>query len=254
MHGRNVVVGSIFALVCTAILWWWLGVSTQTRQHTAAEATPAHVGSASSNAPSDDARSVQPHRPDQPARPTPTGNAEAVSTAKPAATRPARSVADNTSPIDPSRAADLFAERLVKLEDIDAIDNGSDLLAAREYRKFKSQPTDDAHAREITPALRRYVEDWVAQLPLEQQSQIALVNVECRASLCQILLAQQATNLNADAIQARKAAATGLQQLLFASPQEPSWSQLHLAFVSSQVLRQNDYLFYTFYLETRDGF
>ena len=254
MRVRNVAFGVIVALVCAALGWWWRGAAAPKHRPAAAVHTPtANTRSASSNATSDDARTVQGHEPQQPTSHAHAGRPATIAAREPTAIPPGHAAVQDASPIDVDHVADLFSERLAKLEDIDTLDDGNDLQAARQYRTFKSQSASDAHAQEVTQALREHVEDWLAQFPPERQDHIALVDVECKGSLCQILLGQNAMNFSGTTQQSGGSAGISPEELLYALNRAPWWADLHLTLAYEEMHPRKNYALYTLYLKAGDG-
>lgn len=91
-----------------------------------------------------------------------------------------------TPPIDPDHAADLFADLLAKQEE-EKEEAGNSSVDF--WKRFSQETADEAWSTAATPKIQGTVDEWVNALPEDVGDHIAVVHVECRASLCQILIA-----------------------------------------------------------------
>ncbi len=87
--------------------------------------------------------------------------------------------------IDADHAAYLFADLLAK-QDVAPADGDS--LAAL-WKRFSREKADAAWASVLTPHVEESMRGWIDALPESVREHVAVVHVECRATLCQILVA-----------------------------------------------------------------
>lgn len=85
-------------------------------------------------------------------------------------------------PIDANHATDLFADLLARQE------TGSGAFADM-WRRFRDEPRDEAWAAAVMPKLHAAMDAWMRTLPETVRAHVAVVQAECRATLCQILVA-----------------------------------------------------------------
>ncbi len=119
--------------------------------------------------------------------------------------------------IDTGRAADLMAEMIAKLETPDdehRLPNGmTDLL-----KQFDQESADAEWAEAMEQQIEAKLGEWMGRLPEEAQSHMALLTVQCRATLCQVLAADNdpdSADARAEAGQEWQQALNGLTSLGF---------------------------------------
>lgn len=88
-------------------------------------------------------------------------------------------------PIDARRATDLFAALLAKQE----ADGDEGDVDAKAWQLFREESMDASWAPVLTDEIRRSLRHWIDTLPESVRPHVAIVNVECRTTLCQILIA-----------------------------------------------------------------
>jgi hypothetical protein len=146
--------------------------------------------------------------------------------------------------IDPGRAADLLADWMAR-EDAASADDSGEPPSGQALSTFDHEEADpdwsEATAQQIEATLRA----WLEALPAEVRAHMALIHVECRQTLCQILAAD-----DDGASQAERAESSHeWQQAMATLPQQSWWAPL--GFVSYQTMVANDasgYLLYQAYL------
>ena len=151
-----------------------------------------------------------------------------------------------TPPADPEKAADLFADQLAKQE----AESGENQLPnpARDlWKRFDQEKADDTWSPASTDQLQGSLDEWIDGLPDGTGDHVALVHVECRATLCQILAAD-----NDLANQSSRAEAGQEWQQAIANLQgQPWWSQMGFTDMTTQVTSNDGYVLYTTYLLRR---
>lgn len=153
-----------------------------------------------------------------------------------------------TPPIDPDRAADLFADLLAKQEAEPEKDRLPD--AARElWKRFDQEKPDESWSAAATPKLQESLDGWIGDLPEGAGDHVALVHLECRASLCQILAAD-----NDLAGQATRAEGGREWQQAVAGLRDQSWwNESGFTDMTTQVVTEDGYVLYTTYLLRGSG-
>lgn len=171
---------------------------------------------------------------DDPPAPEPVpAEGEAVAEEEPPATPPA----------DPDRAADLFADLLAEQEaepEKDRLPNTARDL----WKRFDEEKADEDWSAAATPKLQDSLDRWVGELPEGTGDHIALVHVECRASLCQVLAADN--DLSGQG--ARAQSGQEWQQAIAGLRGQPWWSESGFTDMTTQVVTTDGYVLYTTYL------
>lgn len=148
-----------------------------------------------------------------------------------------------TPPADPDRAADLFADLLAEQE----AESEKDRLpnTARDlWKRFDQEKPDEEWSGAATPKLQDSLDQWVGELPEGTSDHIALVHVECRASLCQVLAADN--DLSGQG--ARAQSGQEWQQAIAGLRNQPWWSESGFTDMTTQVVTTDGYVLYTTYL------
>jgi hypothetical protein len=148
-------------------------------------------------------------------------------------------------PIDPGHAADLLADWMAR-EDAASADAGAEPSGAETLSTFDHEEADpewsEATAQQIEATLRA----WLDALPENIRAHMALIHVECRQTLCQILAADADGASQAERAQASQE----WQQAIATLPQQPWWASF--GFVDLQTAVNTDpasgYVLYQAYL------
>ncbi len=142
------------------------------------------------------------------------------------------------APIDAQHATDLFATLLAQQ------DGDDDDPAARLWRQFRDETEGSSEATLLTQEVRRSVRRWIDTLPESVRAHVAVVNVECRTSQCQILIADN----DGDSLELRDAMAQGWMGGSEFLPDEPWW--IEGGFVSKHVRKffRDDHVLIVTYL------
>lgn len=121
------------------------------------------------------------------------------------------------APIDAQHATDLFATLLAQQE---TSSDESDAMAPT-WQLFREESMDASWAPVLADEIRRSLRHWIDTLPESVRPHVAIVNVECRTTLCQILIADNGL----DTLELRGAMAQDWMQgsnFLFG---EPWWNE-----------------------------
>jgi hypothetical protein len=146
-------------------------------------------------------------------------------------------------PADPDRAADLFADLLAEQEaepEKDRLPNTARDL----WKRFDQEKPDEDWSAAATPKLQDSLDRWVGELPEGTGDHIALVHVECRASLCQVLAADN--DLSGQG--ARAQSGQEWQQAIAGLRGQPWWGESGFTDMTTQVVTTDGYVLYTTYL------
>lgn len=153
-----------------------------------------------------------------------------------------------TPPIDADHAADLFADLLAKQEAEPEKDRLPD--AARElWKRFDQEKLDETWSATATPKLQGSLEEWIDALPEGAGDHLALVHVECRASLCQVLAADN----DLAGQSARAEGGREWQQAVAGLRSQSWWGDTGFTDMTTQVVTQDGYVLYTTYLLRGSG-
>ncbi|HEY0229736.1 MAG TPA: hypothetical protein VGC55_00670 [Dokdonella sp.] len=189
-----------------------------------------------------------------PAVPEPP-KAEPVATpapAKPAAPASEPDMVEETAPVeeppatpaaDPDKAADLFADQLAKQES--EPEEGRLPNPARDlWKRFEKEQKDDSWSGAATDHLQDALDAWIDDLPEDMGGHVALVHVECRATLCQILAGDNDLNGQSD----RAESSQEWQQAIAGLREQPWWSETGFSDMTTQVTSSDGYTLYTTYI------
>ena len=147
--------------------------------------------------------------------------------------------------IDPGHAADLLADWMAR-EDVASADDGTGPPSTQALSTFDHEEADpewsEATAQQIEATLRT----WLEALPENIRAHMALIHVECRQTLCQIL----AADADGASQSERAQASQEWQQAIATLPQQPWWASF--GFVDLQTAVNTDpasgYVLYQAYL------
>lgn len=148
-----------------------------------------------------------------------------------------------TPPADPDKAADLFADQLAKQES--EPEEGRLPNPARDlWKRFDKEQKDDSWSGAATDHLQDALDAWIDDLPDDMGGHVALVHVECRATLCQILAADNDLNGQSN----RAESSQEWQQAIASLREQPWWSETGFSDMTTQVTSSDGYTLYTTYI------
>lgn len=148
-----------------------------------------------------------------------------------------------TPPIDANRAAELFADLLAR-QDTEPADGAAHDPARELWKRYDGEPPDDTWAPAATARIEGALDAWLDALPEDAGDHVALVRVECRATLCQVLAADN----DAAGRAARADAGQEWQQAIAALHAQPWWNESGFGDATVQVLSRDGYELYAAYL------
>jgi hypothetical protein len=149
-------------------------------------------------------------------------------------------------PLDANHAADLLADWLGRQE-AEGADNaekaGDPILGKFDGEKAEGDPDWSAKAKQSIEAT---LNEWLANLPDEIHDHVALISVECRETMCQILAADNDPETQVT----RGESAQEWQQAIGSLTQQPWWNELGFADLHSSMITNDDhtYLLYQTYV------
>lgn len=151
-----------------------------------------------------------------------------------------------TPPIDPDHAADLFADLLAKQE---VAKDGEGDSAATLWKRFGKETADEPWSAAVTPKIHAAIDAWVHALPEEVGDHVAVVHVECRATLCQILVADN----DMDSLNARAESGQEWARASDLLLRQPWWNESGFTGKSYQMTPSDGYALSTTYLMREAG-
>jgi len=145
--------------------------------------------------------------------------------------------------IDPDHAADLLADVIARQE-AESTDEGEPDGGAQAWNKFDQEEADQAWSEPTTQQIEAALDQWLNGLPEEIGEHIAVVHVECRTTLCQILAADN----DVDSQNVRAQAGQEWQQAIASLPSQPWWNELGFVDFVTQVTTGDHHTLYISYL------
>ena len=133
-------------------------------------------------------------------------------------------------PIDSDQAADLLAD-LIARQEAATDESGVPNVTAQTWKKFDQEQADPEWSEPTTQQIEQTLDQWIAGLPDDVRDHIAVIHVECRATLCQILAADN----DIDTQNERAQAGQEWQQAIASLPGQPWWNELGFVDASTQV-------------------
>jgi len=146
-------------------------------------------------------------------------------------------------PIDTDQAADLIADQIARQEAA-SDESGVPNATAQAWKKFDQEQADPAWSEPTTQQIEQTLDQWLAGLPEDVRQHIAVIHVECRATMCQILAADN----DIDTQNERAQAGQEWQQALASLPGQPWWNELGFVDASTQVTANEGHTLYMTYL------
>jgi hypothetical protein len=176
--------------------------------------------------------------------PDPADGGEEAAPVAPAAAPEPEQEPPGIPPADPEKAADLFADILAKQETEPSGPNALPNPARDLWKKFGEEKADDAWSPAATGQLQDSLDEWIDGLPDGTGDHVALVHVECRATLCQVLAAD-----NDLAGQSSRAdAGQEWQQAIAQMRSQPWWNDSGFTDMTTQITSSDGYTLYITYL------
>jgi len=151
---------------------------------------------------------------------------------------------DGKPGIDTDHAADLFADLITHEEAKAEDENGLPDPVAQTWKKFDKEETDSNWSGPTTQQIEAALEQWINSLPAEIQDHIAVIHVECRTTLCQILAADNDADTQSD----RSQAGQEWQQAIATLPAQPWYNELGFVNFVTQVTSKDGYILYMTYM------
>jgi hypothetical protein len=152
---------------------------------------------------------------------------------------------EDTGPpeIDADHAADLLAD-LIARQEAAANENEAAAGTAQTWQTFDKEQADPAWSEPTTAQIEAALDQWLSALPEEIQAHIAVVHVECRVTLCQILAADNDVETQNERAQAGQE----WQQAIALLPSQAWWNELGFVDLSTQVVTTDEHTLYMTYL------
>lgn len=184
-----------------------------------------------------------PEPPPQPASEAATDDANAK--AEDTADDNGDSDGDDSGPpeIDTDHATDLLADMIAREE---AASDGDHLPNAvvQTLKKFDQESADANWSENAEQHIESTLDAWIGALPEDAQAHLALIHVECRETLCQVLAADNDPGSQAE----RSSANQEWQQAISSLPRQPWWHELGFVDLSTQVSGADEHTLYMSYL------
>ncbi|MGH8172878.1 MAG: hypothetical protein ACREPX_07000 [Rhodanobacteraceae bacterium] len=147
------------------------------------------------------------------------------------------------TPIDADRAADVLAD-LIALQDAATDESGLPNVTGQTWKKFDQEQADPEWSEPTAQQIEQTLDQWIAGLPEEVRAHIAVIHVECRATLCQILAADN----DIDTQNERAQAGQEWQQAIASLHAQAWWNELGFVDASTQVTANEGHTLYMTYL------
>jgi hypothetical protein len=148
--------------------------------------------------------------------------------------------------IDTDHATDLLADLIAREEsatDGDHLPNA----VTQTLKKFDQESADANWSESAEQHIEATLDEWIGALPQDDQAHFALIHVECRATLCQVLAADN----DPDGADARAKDGHEWQQALASLGNQPWWEQLGFVDMNTQVSSADNHALYMSYLMRR---
>jgi hypothetical protein len=152
---------------------------------------------------------------------------------------------DDSGPpdIDLDHATDLLADMIARAENASEGDHLPN-ATVQTLKKFDQESADANWSQNAEQHIDASLGEWMAALPDDAQAHLALIHVECRATLCQVLAADNDPESQGE----RSAAGHEWQQAIGSLPQQPWWHELGFVDLNTQVSSADDHTLYMSYL------
>ena len=123
--------------------------------------------------------------------------------------------------IDTDHATDLLADMIARQETASEGDHLPN-TAAQTLKKFDQESEDANWSGQAEQHIETALNVWISALPEEAQAHLALIHVECRESLCEVLAADNDPGTEGERAQAGQE----WQQAIDSLGQQPWWHEL----------------------------
>jgi len=145
--------------------------------------------------------------------------------------------------IDTDHATDLIADLIASEENATETDHLPNAVV-QTLKKFDQESADANWSENAQQHIEATLDAWIAALPADAQAHLALIHVECRATLCQVLAADN----DPGTADERSQAGHEWQQAILSLPQQPWWHELGFVDSSTQVSGADEHTLYISYL------
>jgi hypothetical protein len=145
--------------------------------------------------------------------------------------------------IDTDHATDLLADMIARQETTSENDHLPN-TAVQTLKKFDQESDDANWSENAEQHIEATLDAWIGALPEAAQAHLALVHIECRESLCQVLAADNDPGSESE----RSAAGHDWQQAIGSLPQQPWWHELGFVDLTTQVSGADGHTLYMSFL------
>lgn len=145
--------------------------------------------------------------------------------------------------IDTDHATDLLADMIAREETATEGDHLPNAVV-QTLKQFDQESADANWSENAEQHIEATLGAWIAALPEDAQAHLALIHVECRQTLCQVLAADN----DPESMGERSAASHEWQQAIGSLPQQPWWHELGFVDLNTQVSNADDHTLYMSYL------
>ncbi|HEX5123742.1 MAG TPA: hypothetical protein VFV97_10895 [Rhodanobacteraceae bacterium] len=153
------------------------------------------------------------------------------------------SSSDAPPEIDTDHATDLLADMIAREENASEGDHLPN-ATLQTLKQFDKESADASWSENAEQHIEASLDEWIGALPADAQAHLALIHVECRATLCQVLAADNDPQSQGE----RSAAGHEWQQAMGSLPQQPWWHELGFVDLNTQVSSADDHTLYMSYL------
>ncbi|HET7924338.1 MAG TPA: hypothetical protein VFL30_05530 [Rhodanobacteraceae bacterium] len=146
-------------------------------------------------------------------------------------------------PIDTDHATDLLADMIARQETESEGDHLPN-TAVQTLKKFNDESADANWSENAEQHIEAALDAWIGALPEDAQAHLALIHVECRESLCQVLAADNDPGSESE----RSQAGHDWQQAVSSLTQQPWWHELGFVDLTTQVSGADGHTLYMSFL------
>jgi hypothetical protein len=145
--------------------------------------------------------------------------------------------------IDTDHATDLLADMIARQETTSESDHLPN-TAVQTLKKFDQESDDANWSDNAEQHIEAALDAWIGALPEAAQAHLALIHIECRESLCQVLAADN----DPDSESERSNAGHDWQQAIGSLTQQPWWHELGFVDLTTQVSGADGHTLYMSFL------
>ena len=145
--------------------------------------------------------------------------------------------------IDTDHATDLLADMIARQETTSEGDHLPN-TAVQTLKKFDQESADANWSANAEQHIETALDAWIDALPEDAQAHLALIHVECRESLCQVLAADNDPGTEGE----RSQAGHEWQQAIGSLPQQSWWHELGFVDLTTQVSGADGHTLYMSFL------